>query len=37
MREGKGKKEEMRQCGLISPSRLIHANEGKHPKQAISE
>ena len=35
--EKEKEEEEMRQCGLISPSHLIHANEGKHPKQAISE
>ena len=33
----KEEEEEIRQWGLISPSCLIHANKGKHPKQAISE
>ena len=31
----KEEEEEIRQCGLICSSRLIHANERKHPKQAI--
>ena len=33
----KEEEEEISQWGLISPSCLIHANKGKHPKQAISE